>query len=676
MGFIFKNKLSINIIISTLVVSLLVLFMLYFRNINTNKNTNANTDTNTDINTDINKNSTINSQKAVTKTYIPQISDKVFINPYMGFVPSADAKEVVLPFSMVYAGISWRDLETEKGVYNFENFENKYKFDSWRKKGIKIILRVYMDYPSDNKHMDIPDWLYHEIGARGIWYNYQGKQGFSPNYDNPVLIENHKNLIKALAEKYDNDSSIAFIELGSVGHWGEWNTTYLQNRTTNFPLANVSDKYVQPYVDYFKNKKLLMRRPYQIAKDNNMGLFNDSFGDIEQTEDYFLNWIQNGYTDPNVKQTLPAMPDFWKTAPSGGEFANSPGREYITSGTIKRTIAMLKNSYTSWLGPSCPVYESLPEDEQNNLNSLLKEMGYRFSVKTSTFQDFIAAGETQKGTFTLTNGGNAPFYYKWPLSISINDKSGYSKGNTALDYDIRSLVSGDADIQYSMPANSSSTPGGVYDLNLYLADPDTGEPAVEFANVSTSESKYSLLGQFTLKMAGNFNTDDYSTNTYYNYVSDKNGNFTIDSIPKDKNKAAENSTFIYQVMNSGDNWKAAFSLQHSENLKMYEFYFNKDDKNGKLFQVYSDSSSNFVLKSADNKKTVTIGNSANLSVVKKGNSFTVYKSDSSGSAVEIYQTKVKQTADQSIKTGLQSDFKNLKEAYTTIIKNFSLVKNE
>lgn len=256
-------------------------------------------------------------------------SNRVIINPYMGLVMDATSESIEQPFSMVYAGISWRELEPQKGKFNFDVIEEKIKYKYW-KKDKSYVIRIYMDYPSSERHMDIPDWLYEEIkGGNGVWYDRNGNKGFAPEYNNQILIDYHSKLIKALGKRYGNDTSVAFVEIGSIGQWGEWNNS-ISNVENKFPNVSITDKYVEPYIQYLGNKILLMRRPFQIAKDNKMGLFNDSFGDRFQTNDYFLNWINNGYKVPDNEDYNPGMNGYWKKKPPLGRRICELSRRYVS----------------------------------------------------------------------------------------------------------------------------------------------------------------------------------------------------------------------------------------------------------------------------------------------------------------------------------------------------------
>ena len=46
--------------------------------------------------------------------YKPKISNRVLINPFMGWAPDAKYKDYIQPHSLVYANLYWSDLEPSK----------------------------------------------------------------------------------------------------------------------------------------------------------------------------------------------------------------------------------------------------------------------------------------------------------------------------------------------------------------------------------------------------------------------------------------------------------------------------------------------------------------------------------------------------------------------------------
>ncbi|MFD2043809.1 DUF4832 domain-containing protein [Ornithinibacillus salinisoli] len=408
------------------------------------------------------------------KTFFPSSQvEEVTVNPFMGFAPPADGGPYSQPHSLVYANLTWRELEPEKGFYDFESIEEKFRLTYWKNQNIKLIFRVVLDYPRESSHMDIPDWLYEEINQDGTWYKHEWGSGFSPNYYNNTLIDYHKKLIEAVAEKYDHEPAIAFVELGSLGHWGEWHTLQEDGIYIPFPKLPTAETYVNHYTDNFKNKILLMRRPHQIAINNEMGLYNDMFGRYDHTIEEFLSWINDGYEFWLTNEQNPAMPDAWKSRPIGGEFAPTDDwSDYFSTSKFLRVMEQLQATHVSWLGPSSPTYYPTDGKLQARINQFLNKIGYHFRlIQTSVNKTEV--------TMQWENRGVAPFYFPWPVELSLADQDGKIVYQQLLDgIDIRAWLPG----KHTEVANldiSNEITAGTYQLLVAILDPETMKPGIQ-----------------------------------------------------------------------------------------------------------------------------------------------------------------------------------------------------
>lgn len=436
----------------------------------------------------------LSAQEPVKRVfYYPAETDAVLANPYMGFAVDARYEDVAQPFRLAYANMSWREIEPEKGRYEFADFEEKINFRLWEEKGVKLILRVVLDYPGEHSHMDIPDWLYEEIEKSGEWYNTDYGKGYSPNYNHPSLIRNHERLIRELGERYNNNPQVAFIELGSLGHWGEWHTKNDGQVNIPFPKRNISDQYARHYVTYFTNKQLLMRRPHEIALKNGMGLFNDAFGKRDSTVDGFLKWYTEGYTSWLTGEIEPAMPDFWKTAPSGGEFSHET--KYLEDINIKETLNQARLTHVSWMGPNAPYHEKVGGVLQPNIDQFLKTIGYRFVIAEESHEREMKAGGHLNVEMSVINRGVAPFYFPWTFELSIADNSGVIVATKKTKFDIRKWLPGERKISDKLSIPSGLAPGE-YTVTAAILDPETGQPGVEFANNGKRTDGRYALGKF------------------------------------------------------------------------------------------------------------------------------------------------------------------------------------
>ena len=51
-----------------------------------------------------------------TVTFAPTLTNDVLNNPYVGFAPNARTSGFTQNFSLVYMGVTWRELEPTKGT--------------------------------------------------------------------------------------------------------------------------------------------------------------------------------------------------------------------------------------------------------------------------------------------------------------------------------------------------------------------------------------------------------------------------------------------------------------------------------------------------------------------------------------------------------------------------------
>jgi len=434
-----------------------------------------------------------NSFKPATTTEVKfKQSSATFNNPLTGLVVWANNPYEIQQFhTLAYMPVYWSEIEKNKGEYDFEEIEEKNHFKYWGSKEIntKIIIRFICDYPvQSEKHMDIPQWLYDETGD-GTFYDTPYGRGYSPNYENPKFIEYHKKAIEALAERYDKNNTIAYIEMGSLGHYGEWHT-YKGSDIKPFPKKNIAEQYAQHYVDSFKNKKLLMRRGYDIAAKNNIGLYNDLLGQQAGT-DSWISWFTDGYTSAETDEKFPAMKDFWKTSPSGGELASDVNMENLFGIQYPKLKEMIQNSHTSFLGPNSPAYLKTEDQAQLNVNDLIKTMGYRFIANKAKYNDNIKKDGQLKVEIEIENLNAVPFYYNWKLNYYLIDSQNKTKKRIESDLDITKLISSKVTDKVTI---KTDVPRGTYALVCGLVNPDTDEPEVHFANFEMDGRCFLTIG--------------------------------------------------------------------------------------------------------------------------------------------------------------------------------------
>ncbi len=431
----------------------------------------------------------------LTQTY--EKRDDYLENPLMGFAPEADYKAAAQRYSLVYLEILWKDWEPEEGRYAVDAVREENHLDRWREEGKHVVLRFVCDKPSGEAHRDIPQWLYDKTGGDGTDYAYSSKKGYSPNYDNKIFIEAHQKAIAALGQHFGADTFVSYVELGSLGHWGEWHVNY-ESGIQRLPAADVREQYVTPYIGAFPHAKLLMRRPFNTAAQHGFGLYNDMAGHPASTSEW-LDWIQHGgdYNQALEKNALSPMPDAWKTAPIGGEFNSDLTMDEMLGTSLSQTVSLLRDSHTTFLGPKVPhgLSESGGKAYPDGIQAVLNALGYRLRIERSSY---TAPTPKTAGEMVLswTNDGAAPFYEQWPVYLYFLDSQNKVLQAVPVNVDLRKILPGKP-LTSSTRIDWTDAVGEASFLCVGIEDPMTGKAAVSLAMKADEVENMTVLYTFT-----------------------------------------------------------------------------------------------------------------------------------------------------------------------------------
>jgi len=369
-----------------------------------------------------------------TKTF--KAKKNVVANPMIGFAPMGDDPEQCADTNLVFIRLRWADWEPEEGRYNYAFLNTEYHWSEYKKQGKHAVIRFVCDLPEDYEHMDIPQWLYDMTGD-GLHYDRYLGIGYSPNYENRIFRQKHKEAIQALADYCNKDDFATYIQLGSLGHWGEWHVSD-ENDNSLMPGSEIAQEYVQVYMDAFDNAKIMMRRSYSFAVDNGLGVFNDVVGNEEDTKEW-MDWMVYGDEQETAGEPLIVKPyeDFWVKAPVGGEITSSIEEEVLQDTNLISTLKQIEDGHMSWLGPKTADKENYPAA----YDAMLRRLGYKIYVsKLETVFDFTRSSIVLK--LSWANAGIAPMYWDWPVTVKIYDSTGEAIYWETLDLKLSDLLPG------------------------------------------------------------------------------------------------------------------------------------------------------------------------------------------------------------------------------------------
>lgn len=401
-------------------------------------------------------------------TYDEEVSDL----PLIGYAPSAE-EDLAEEANLVFINMTWAEWEPMEGEYNIAGLEEKYQLDRWRAAGKHAVLRFVCDRPGDETHMDIPQWLYERTGD-GVFYDTGYGKGYCPDYTNEEFIAAHQDALRALGEYFSQDTFLAYVELGSLGHWGEWHTLHEEGLPA-MPDIETCWQYANHYSDSFVNARLLMRRNYVIATDGNMGLYNDMVGHAADTQEW-LDWQADGgyYELPDGQLPYEPVEEIWNTAPVGGEFTGSIPMEQILTEDLEQTLSYIEQSHMTFLGPNTPLEDEGLEEGRDAVEKLL---GYRYWISHMSV-DINYMEQSFEITLTWENSGAAPMYFEWPVMMYVYDKDGGQRYWESIDLSLTELTPGSSiTTTNSFPFNDLFREG--YTIGIGILDPMLELPAVE-----------------------------------------------------------------------------------------------------------------------------------------------------------------------------------------------------
>lgn len=465
-----------------------------------------------------------------------------FRNPMKGwreFYDPGAKKRDIYPYpygSMIKEYMQWNmmeDLPTD-GVDKVINYSN-HRWKGVEDINMKIIPRAYIVWiepwhGGKDKDPDNPDDLNGQHWPTGIppqtspyknvpgeWACYiEPADSITPivgGYFDPAFPERVEAFVEKLGKAWDNDPRVAYVEMGIIGEWGEHHdpdlSTYwpphdepkhVDGRTW---IKGMEKTLGDAFTKAFKNKKVMVRYAYEF-KDYEFGSYWDSWAIDEE--------IDRGYN------AILALGDRWKTQVIGGEItwgwgslrlknleglegclADGPTRELI--------IEQVRNLHCNHLG-GVTWADFTNEDFLRHADEVQKALGYRYVLDRATYPVQLNNGQEWQIEFSLLNTGSSPFYYSWPLEVSLLDTQSHRKvWSSTIDADITQWMPGEnwckeqkkylqAPQKYviSDKFKFDKVPEGEYILALAVLDPAGNLPSLRFANTNYLEGGRTALG--------------------------------------------------------------------------------------------------------------------------------------------------------------------------------------
>ena len=353
---------------------------------------------------------------------------KALVNPDMGWtmhfysnnvtnygskLEPSDTLDDFPGLSTVYLRVPWSFIEPEEGKYNWELLDTPAQ--RWIEKRKKIALRITASESAIR--WATPEWVY-KAGAKGYDWKYKEKEAilWEPVYDDPVFLEKADQFIKQMANRYDNNPNVAFVDVGHFGLWGEGHTKK-SGREYDF---EVKKKHIDIYIKHFKNTLLCIND--DLAADASEHGFNFPISDYAYSKGVTLR-DDSIMVNPKPWYHAEMAQKFWPTLPvilEHQHYGGSVNRNAWDKNSFLQSVEAYHASYMSihWWP------RELLDANRDVIEKINLRIGYRIQLKSFIWPTTVVLGQPFSVKTTWTNAGVAPCYPGGYPCITLKDEKG------------------------------------------------------------------------------------------------------------------------------------------------------------------------------------------------------------------------------------------------------------
>ena len=300
----------------------------------------------------------------------------------------------------------WNKLNPEKGVYDWTELEKL--LNALAEHNMTYALRVLpytpsfikSDFPLQEDYDWTPTFVY-EMGAKKIQIDLRGTEyhAYAPVWDDSIYIWAAKEFAKALAEKYDGDPRIEYIDVRTFGEWGEWHTSHILG--SEMPADSVLIDMLDYYASVFKKTQLVLPSNgfgdvYTHALDLGITKRDDGFIGIPGRPDTLLRAYNANL--PTIAENIAG----YRTMLTYDDLIPGGSQKWTAERWVDAITTAHLTYYVLDQDNDCGYY--FYKDNKALADSMSKVIGYNFTV---TRAELLTVATSTAGNSADTAAGNA-----------------------------------------------------------------------------------------------------------------------------------------------------------------------------------------------------------------------------------------------------------------------------
>ena len=347
----------------------------------------------------------------------------------------------------LYLRLCWSYLEPQEGKFDWHYIDEV--VEKYVPKGYKISFRISCSetgkYPDavgeefNGVQYATPSWV-EKAGAKGTIVD-RGKgrnKSWVPKWDDPVFLEKLDQFHKAFAARYDGQPWVSYVDIGSIGDWGEGDTG---SSTKISPTVSEVKANIDVFIKNYKKSKLVCNDDLLSSGENEADvetLFDYavvnglSLRDDSPMVDWYIKRYLNTWTlsDPHffdpfyLQEPIVFELQHYGTVKRDGNWLGKNGADKIVKYGYSGAEIMrnaIKTMHATYIG-----YHGYAEEWLADNPDLTKELanlcGYWYFPVSATLPKFLNRGENEISIVWL-NKGVAPAYNAFNLILRLESEN-------------------------------------------------------------------------------------------------------------------------------------------------------------------------------------------------------------------------------------------------------------
>ena len=345
----------------------------------------------------------------------------------------------------LYIRLAWAYLEPKEGQFDWPVIDRL--IDKWTGHGLGIAFRISCRETSTDRieqQFATPRWVM-EAGAKGGYYRMGKEMGpegpWEPVFDDPIFLAKLDRFLAAFAARYDGKSWLRYVDIGSIGDWGEGHSWAGSRKEVGFAARK---QHVDLHLKYFKRSQLVASDDFvyaltdpterqalhQYLLDHGISYRDDSIlvnGFLEGASDMFTVRSPEFFADAYLATPTVFELEHYGSVKRPGNWEGRPDSAVARFGKGKKGPDYFRGAlgllHATYIGYHGDAREWLTDNPQLT-GELLNRCGYWFFPTRLELPAELVRGSNADLRITWLNRGVAPAYANYTATVVLRPRNG------------------------------------------------------------------------------------------------------------------------------------------------------------------------------------------------------------------------------------------------------------